>query len=86
MECSCKVYTPLEEKIMQEQVGKEDFKKGRERAVSKYGITIVCDKAEEQEEPDLVLPDSDGCHKMRRVASKLGYQVICEEEDEKGVL
>lgn len=31
MECNCKVYTPLEEKIMQEQVGRDDFKKGRER-------------------------------------------------------
>lgn len=32
MTCNpCRVYTPLEEKIMQEQLGKDDFKKGRER-------------------------------------------------------
>ena len=58
----------------------EDCKKAK-RAVSKYGITIVCNEDKEQAAPDLILPGGEGCHKMQKVASKLGYQVVCEEED-----
>lgn len=53
------------------------------KAVSRYGVHVVCNEDEEAEEsaPDLVLPAGGGCESVKKVASKIGYQVVCEEKD-----
>lgn len=49
----------------------------------KYGIAVVCEEEEEQEnQPTLHLPDDEECHNTKKVASKYGVQIICDENDD----
>ncbi|MBQ2859723.1 MAG: hypothetical protein IJE80_01000 [Peptococcaceae bacterium] len=54
------------------------------KAVSKYGVTVVCDEAEEAEkvrrDADLVMPAGEECEKTKKVVSKHGVVVVCDEE------
>ena len=54
------------------------------KAVSKYGVTVVCDEAEEAEkvklDSDLVMPAGEECEKTKKVVSKHGVVVVCDEE------
>lgn len=47
-------------------------------AVSKHGITMVCDE-EENVKPDIVLPANENCENTKEVVSKFGVTVLCEE-------
>ena len=45
------------------------------------GYTVVCDEKEQElEDADLVLPASEQCESVKKVASKVGYTVVCDEE------
>ena len=52
--------------------------------VSKYGVTVVCDEADEAEkakrDADMVMPAGEECENAKRVVSKHGVVVVCDEE------
>ena len=48
-------------------------------AISKYGISMICDENKEEIHADVVLPANENCDNMKEVASKFGVAVLCEE-------
>lgn len=47
-------------------------------AVSKYGVSIICDEQMEKE-PDVKMPASENCENLKRTVSKYGVSVVCED-------
>lgn len=56
----------------------EEFCENVKTAISKHGITMVCDE-EKENKPDVVLPANENCENVKEVASKYGIAVLCEE-------
>lgn len=46
-------------------------------AVSKYGVTVVCE--EEEQKADIVMPAGEQCEDVKALASKYGTVVLCQE-------
>lgn len=49
------------------------------KAVSKYGISVVCDENEVKEKIDIVMSSGEDCENLKEVVSKYGVSVLCEE-------
>lgn len=51
------------------------------RAVSKYGISVVCNEEEEElkERADIVISANEGCEEIKTTVGKYGVSVLCEE-------
>lgn len=61
-------------------LGEEECKKAKE-VVSKYGLTVVCDEAEEaKRNADIVMPAGEECENTKKAVSKHGVVVVCDEE------
>lgn len=48
-------------------------------AVSKYGVTVVCEEEEEQK-ADIVMPAGEQCEEFKKIVSKYGTTVLCNEQ------
>ena len=57
----------------------EEICNNMKEAVSKYGVTIVCDDDEEEQRADVVMPAGEQCEEMKALASKYGTVVLCQE-------
>ena len=63
-----------------DNVSKEEDWKKMQTVVSKYGVQVVFNEEDEEKETaDLILPAGEGCENVKTVASKIGYQVVCDE-------
>ena len=61
-------------------LGKEECENAKE-VVAKYGVTLVCDDAEDERlTADVIMPAGEQCENMKTVASKAGVTVVCDEE------
>ena len=48
---------------------------------SKYGNQIVCNEEEaEENQLEILLPESESCEIEKKVASKYGVQLVCDED------
>ena len=56
----------------------EEICNNMKEAVSKYGVTVVCEEEEEQK-ADIVMPAGEQCEEMKALASKYGTVVLCQE-------
>ena len=61
-------------------LGKDQCEKTKQ-VVSKYGVTVVCDEAEEaKHNADIVMPAGEECENAKKVVSKHGVVIVCDEE------
>lgn len=58
----------------------EEICNNMKEAVSKYGVTVVCDEEEEEQKADVVMPAGETCEEFKKIASKYGTTVLCDEQ------
>ncbi|MBQ3206289.1 MAG: hypothetical protein IJB37_07040 [Peptococcaceae bacterium] len=60
-------------------LGEEQCKESK-KAMSKYGVTLVCDEEDEKPTVDGVMTAGENCENVKVIASKHGLTVVCDED------